>query len=278
MPHEQTLDASLIAEIASKVPKLSRDDRETLIACLMARMKRHGQRLFYALYPDENETWQAPANKHFNPGSTIYARALYPKHLEFFRAGAKYRERCFMAANKVSKTLGGGGYETACHLTGLYPPWWEGRRFENPTRVWAAGKTNETTRDIIQATLLGEVAHRGQRKVMSGTGVVPGALLGDPSWKQGVQDLVDTIKVRHVSGGWSVLGLKAYNQGRGSFEGTAQHVIWLDEEPPMDVYGECLIRTATTNGIIMLTFTPLEGLSTVVLQFMPAEFRPDMGD
>ena len=49
-------------------------------------------------------------------------------------------------------------------------------------------------------------------------------------------------------------------------------------EPPADVYGECLIRTATTNGIIMLTFTPLSGLSTVVLQFMPAEFRPDMSD
>ncbi len=82
--------------------------------------------------------------------------------------------------------------------------------------------------------------------------------------------------VKHVTGGHSTLGMKAYNQGRGSFEGTAQHVIWLDEEPPMDVYGECLIRTATTNGIIMLTFTPLSGLSDVVLQFMPQEFRPDM--
>ena len=51
--------------------------------------------------------------------------------------------------------------------------------------------------------------------------------------------------------------------------------IWLDEAPPMDVYGECLIRTATTNGIIMLTFTPLLGMSEVVLQFMSVEFRPD---
>ncbi len=46
----------------------------------------------------------------------------------------------------------------------------------------------------------------------------------------------------------------------------------------MDVYGECLIRTATTGGIIMLTFTPLEGMSNVVLQFMPKEFRSGMGD
>ncbi len=52
MPREQTLDASLVAEIASKAPKLSRDDRETLIACLIARMKRHGQRRFFLFYPD----------------------------------------------------------------------------------------------------------------------------------------------------------------------------------------------------------------------------------
>jgi phage terminase large subunit-like protein len=104
--------------------------------------------------------------------------------------------------------------------------------------------------------------------------MVPGHLLAAPSWKQGVQDLVDTIKVRHVSGKWSTLGFKSYQQGRGSFEGTAQHVIWLDEECPMDIYGECLIRTATTNGIVVVTFTPLAGLTETVLQFMPQDERP----
>ena len=44
----------------------------------------------------------------------------------------------------------------------------------------------------------------------------------------------------------------------------------------MDVYGECLIRTASTNGIIMLTFTPLLGMSEVVMSFLPAEMQiPD---
>ena len=237
--------------------------------------EERGQRLFFSLYPDEDSTWETEGNKHFDTGATIYRRDLYQKHMEFFRVGKKYRERCLMAANRVGKTLGGGGYEMTCHLTGLYPDWWIGKRFEQPIRAWAAGKTNETTRDIVQDTLLGEITHKGQRKFMDGTGVIPGRLLGKPTWKQGVQDLVDGIKIKHVSGGWSQLGFKAYNQGRGSFEGDTMHVIWLDEEPPMDVYGECLIRTATTKGIIMLTFTPLEGMSAVVLQFMPAEWRPD---
>ncbi len=100
MTSEQTLDASLIAEITSNAPKLSRTDREYLISCLMARMKRHRQRRFFLFYPDTGPL----------------RRELYQKHLEFFRAGAKYRERCFMAANRVGKTEGAGGYEIADRL------------------------------------------------------------------------------------------------------------------------------------------------------------------
>ncbi len=183
-----------------------------------------------------------------------------------------------MCANRTGKTLGGGGYETACHLTGLYPDWWEGRRFPGPISAWAAGDTYESTRDIIQLNLLGEVTWRGGRKAVDGRGIIPGALLGNPIWRAGVKNVVDTIPVRHVSGGWSLLGQKSYDQGRKAFQGTGKHLIWFDEEPPMDVYNEALFRTATLNGITMLTFTPLSGLSEVVLSFLPADQRPDLSD
>ena len=52
------------------------------------------------------------------------------------------------------------------------------------------------------------------------------------------------------------------------------NVIWDDEEPPEDVYGEQLMRVATTKGILMLTFMPLLGMSQVVLNFMPSKDRP----
>jgi phage terminase large subunit-like protein len=209
--------------------------------------------------------------------SEFFPRLLYPKHMEFFRVGAQWDERCAMCANRVGKTFGMGGYEATCHLTGKYPEWWEGRRFRHPVRGWAAGKTNETTRDIVQKVLLGEIAFEGARKRVDGSGLIPRELIGlgpgQLSWKQGVSDLVDTVKVRHVTGGWSVLGLKSYQQGRGSFEGTAQHFVWLDEEPPQDVYGECLMRTMTTKGVIMLTYTPLDGMSDVVTSFLPEHLR-----
>jgi phage terminase large subunit-like protein len=168
-------------------------------------------------------------------------------------------------------TEGAGGYETTLHLTGRYPKWWDGRVFPKPVKWWAGGKTNETTRDIVQAKLFGKVTYRFGRKTVDGTGLVPGDCIGNIAWKQGVQDLIDTIQIKHVMGGWSTLGLKSYQQGRGAFEGTEQDGIWLDEEPPLDIYGECLIRTATTNGIVMMTFTPLDGLTETVMTFLPSD-------
>lgn len=245
---------------------------EQLAQVIDARRRNAARRQFFNLFPDEDDE-----DTLLPGGSIAYARRKYPRHIEFFEAGAEYRERCFLAANRVGKTIA-GAYEMTAHLTGLYPDWWPGRRFKRPIRAWAAGKTNETTRDTIQETLLGEIVRMGARKTVSGTGMIPGNLLGELVWKQGSPDLVDVIKVRHVSGGWSRLGMKSYIQGRGAFEGTAQHVIWGDEEIPADIYGECLIRTATTDGLVITTFTPLEGLTEVVLMFMPEEMRGDTDD
>ena len=170
-------------------------------------------------------------------------------------------------------TEGMGGYETALHLTGRYPDWWTGRRFDHPVQFWAAGKTNETTRDIVQRKLFGPVRGAGPEKHFDGTGLIYGDSIGKIAWKQGVSDLADTVLIQHVSGGRSELGLKSYQQGRGSFEGTERHGIWLDEEPPLEIYSECLIRTATTDGIVYITFTPLEGTTGTVMMFL----QPDTG-
>lgn len=265
MPAASALDVLQPDELG-KLPLAKQQHYAALVATLTTVLK---QRQFYDLFP-ENDIFDSD-------GSTlIFRRDRYPRHLEFFEAGLNYRERCFLAANRVGKTTT-GAYEMTCHLTGLYPAWWNGRRFALPVRAWACGKRNETTRDIVQVSLLGSVAYEGPKKVLSGTGMIPGNLLGRVTWKRGVDDLTDTVKVRHTSGGWSTLGFKSYEQGRGSFEGTSQHVIWLDEEAPMDVYGECLIRLMTTGGILMLTFTPLDGMTETVLQFQMASERAVLG-
>ena len=201
-------------------------------------------------------------------------RALYPKHVEFFGAGLTHQQRLFMAGNRVGKTMA-GGYETTCHLTGRYPSWWPGRKFRRPGPWWVAGDTNETTRDILQLTLLGKVCWVGNVKTFDGSGIIPRETIGKVTWKQGVPDLADNVFIKHVTGGWAQLGFKSYDQGRRVFQGTAKQGIWLDEECPMDVYNESMIRLATTRGLMMLTFTPLLGLSDVVLSFLPKEWQPE---
>jgi phage terminase large subunit-like protein len=199
----------------------------------------------------------------FFPEAGPLRRELYPKHLAFFKAGTTFRERAIMAANRVGKTEGCTGYEASLHMTGEYPEWWEGRRFDHPVRCWFAGTTAETTRDILQRKLLGPLDNLG-------TGLIPfNSIVGEPKRDSGIPDGIETFNVRHSSGGLSRGQFKAYKQGRKSFEGDEQDVIVLDEEPPLDVYVECLLRTMTTNGMVILGFTPLEGLSETVLMFMP---------
>ncbi len=86
--------------------------------------------------------------------------------------------------------------------------------------------------------------------------------------KPGVADAIEGIFVKHVSGGTSELILKSYDQRREAFQGTNRDVIWLDEECERDIYVECLLRTMTTNGILILTFTPLMGVTDIVRDFL----------
>lgn len=203
----------------------------------------------------------------YYPDTGPLRRELYPKHMEFFRLGAAKRERLFLAANRIGKTEGAGGYELVCHLTGRYPAWWTGRRFSRPNNWWAAGDTRETVRDILQRKLLGKPGDFG-------TGLIPRECIARtaPGF---IPDAIQAIWVKHVNGGVSVVQFKSYDQGREAFQGTEQDGIWLDEEPPESVYTECLLRTMTNNGMVMLTFTPLRGMSDVVLSFLPGGAVPE---
>ena len=217
-----------------------------LLRLLEEKARRLNRRRIDRYYPDEGPL----------------RRELYAKHMAFFEAGARYRERCMLAANRIGKTEGVGGYEVALHLTGQYPAWWKGRRFSRPVKAWAAGDTHKTVRDILQEKLLGPAG-------AFGTGLIPGDLIERTTPKSGVPEAVDTVYVRHASGGLSVLSLKSYQEGRESFQGTEQDLVWLDEEPPLSIYTECLTRTMTTRGMVLCTFTPLEGLTETVMHFLP---------
>ena len=187
----------------------------------------------------------------------------YPKQREFHAAGAIHRERLFMAGNQLGKTLA-GSMEMAMHLTGRYPDWWEGRRFDRPIRAWAAGVTGESTRDNPQRLLVGPPEDRTQW----GTGAIPARDIISITTGRGLANSIDQMVVAHASGGRSMLAFKSYEKGREKWQGETLHVVWFDEEPPEDIYDEGLTRTNATGGIVYLTFTPLLGRSAVVNRFL----------
>lgn len=196
---------------------------------------------------------------------TPEVRATYPKQVEFFRLGKEFQERALFGGNRSGKTLA-GAYEVTLHLTGQYPDWWSGYRFNRPTEWWAAGDTGKNVRDILQLTYLGKPGVPEEE----GTGMIPGDLILNTTVKHGIADAVESIFVRHPStGGTSVLQLKSYDQGRVAFQGTAQDGVHLDEEPSQDIYTESLLRLMTRDGLLILTETPLMGVTKLMLDFLP---------
>lgn len=187
----------------------------------------------------------------------------YAKQREFHAAGAHYTERLFMAGNQLGKTWA-GGFETAMHLTGRYPEWWEGRRFDEPVRFWCGGKDRLAQRDAAQTVLLGPP----ENEESWGTGTIPKDAVSDVARASGIRNAVDTLSVKHVSGGVSTLGFKSYDMQRQSWQGPTLHGIWFDEEPPEDIYTEGLTRTNKYGQFAYTTFTPLLGMSDVVMKFL----------
>jgi len=190
----------------------------------------------------------------------------YAKQREFHRVGATHRERLFMAGNQLGKTVAGAA-EVSFHLTGRYPDWWEGKRWDRPT-IWLAGSESyELTRDGVQRLLVGPP----DKEEEWGTGYIPADAIVGRTRRMGVSNALDSVTVRHVSGGSSSLLFKAYEQGRGKWQANTVDGVWFDEEPPEDVYIEGITRTNATRGIILVTFTPLMGMSNVVARYLMEE-------
>jgi phage terminase large subunit-like protein len=195
------------------------------------------------------------------PDSGPLSRDNYPQHIRFFELGAQRKTRAFIAGNRVGKTLA-GGFEITSHLIGRYPDWWPGHRFNRKISAWVAGDTMETTRDIIQARLLG-------RKSEEGSGIIPADRIVHIQYRPNTGGAADYADIKTDHGGLSRLGFKSYDQGRRTFQGTEQDAIWLDEEPPDEgIRSECTMRLMTTSGLLLETFTPLKGLTPIILRYL----------
>ena len=187
----------------------------------------------------------------------------YGFQADFHAASSDNNQVLLMAANRVGKTYCGAA-EMAYHLTGLYPEGWKGRTYNRPIKAWAAGTTNEKTRDILQAALLGDP----KDPAAFGTGSVPADTVTATTRKPGIPNALSAFAVKHISGGNSVLAFKAYEMGPEAFMGESLDIVWLDEEPSQSIYSQCLVRVLDRRGYIYMTFTPENGMTALVASFV----------
>lgn len=199
----------------------------------------------------------------------------FPKQRDMHNASAKFGQVFFMAGNGCGKTYC-GAYDTAFHLTGRYPDWWQGRRFDRPIKAWVANKTTTQTKDITQTSLIGQWGV----KALWGTGSIPKDDIDFENVKmmRGIVDLIESIPIRHIGpdgreNGWSILSFKTYEQGREVWQGENLDLLWLDEEPRDDIYPEALARLrprrkGDRRGQMLITATPLLVESATREQFL----------
>jgi phage terminase large subunit-like protein len=172
-------------------------------------------------------------------------------------------QRALQCANQIGKSYC-GCREDAYHLTGLYPDWWSGTRFLKPPLILVAGKTNDSTKNILQKELFGDAMDPDS----FGSGAVPKHLIGEVTRKPGVPNAYSEVLVKHVSGKWSKVIFMSYEMKARAFMGYRFDAAHLDEEPPTDVYEQVYRSTLSTNGVIYLTYTPEEGVTEIVHRFM----------
>ena len=183
----------------------------------------------------------------------------YPKQLSFMNDGHKIV--ALFGGNQSGKTTVGSAF-CAYHLTGEYPSWYKGIKFDKPVTIWVAGESSTRVRDTLQEKLFGQLGEWG-------TGLIPKQnMVGDPIRKGGIPGAIDIARVRHKTGGNSVIQFFSYDQGREKFQGSTVDLVWCDEEPPEDIYKEAKMRTIAASGYVFLTFTPLKGITPLCDEIM----------
>ena len=197
------------------------------------------------------------------------------RHKEFFDYGAEYPERLFCAGNRCGKSTA-GCFEDVCHLTGVYPDWWEGRRFSTPVEWALIGNTARQLRSAAQHILFGPPGQWG-------TGLIPQAAIRDIRTVHGVAGAIDFAVIEHApTGGSSTIYLVSAEQGWQSLQGRKLHGVHLDEEPPknvaMEIYTEIAARLIDTSGILLGTMTPQQGMTDFQGLFWDWESEDEEGE
>lgn len=203
----------------------------------------------FVLYNDW--TKEPPQKKHVRTVVATAENANLPKrkHLKqllFHQSMAK--SRFVFGGNRTGKSVC-GALETIWYATGTHPY----VQLDHACHGWVVSLTRQVQRDVAQAKILQYLPPEWIVKVVmvSGSSFAP------------AHGVIDFIIVRNVFGTTSKIGFRNCEQGRERFQGVSLDYVWFDEEPPEDIYDECLLRLLDSGGVHWVTMTPLKGRSWV---------------
>jgi len=188
------------------------------------------------------------------------------EHQQRFFETYEHPRRGILAANRIGKTVS-TCYETAMHLTGLYPDWWRGHRFDHPITAMVAGEGWSQVAMVLQNELLGTQDVKIANQI--GTGAIPKAAIITETMRSDGANCMG-VEIRHPKGK-SYLLFANYTQEVRQMQGFKLNLAVFDEQPPDDFFSEIVTRTATTQGKILCSFTPLKGLNGLVSKFWNKE-------
>lgn len=184
---------------------------------------------------------EADALSRYNAG-----RKKHKKQMAFHRC--RKRSRWVFGGNRSGKTEC-GAVEAVWMALGCHPY----RKNRKDVFGWVVSPTMQVQRDVAQKKILHYLRPDRIADIVMVSGRKDSPQTG----------IVDQIVVKNALGGTSVIGFKSCDQGRERFQGSSLDFVWFDEEPPREIYEECLMRVADRRGDIFCTMTPLKGLTFV---------------
>ncbi|MGL5579647.1 MAG: terminase large subunit domain-containing protein [Cetobacterium sp.] len=200
----------------------------------------------------------------------------YPYQLDFMNKSKKFHSRLMRSGNQTGKSYG-AAYEFAMHVTGLYQDYYEGDRIEGSGYdFWCIGIKLDSTARVIQKLLFGTEDMRNEDAI--GTGAIPRRMIDFESISKDGKRLL-SARVKHVSGGYNTISFFAAEQGQNGLMGSVVKFVWIDEEHEhkgVEVYAQCVTRTATTKGHILMTATPEFGMTPLQKMFEDARGGDDL--
>jgi phage terminase large subunit-like protein len=88
---------------------------------------------------------------------------------------------------------------------------------------------------------------------------LPAGELIERNWDKSYNKQLRTLTLANGS----FIEFMSYDQDLDAFAGTSRHFVSFDEEPPMSIFNECMMRIIDTDGDWWISMTPVEGLTWV---------------